>query len=326
MCVMYMDEARLLPYRVGPLMYTPAIRQGVADKLAQGAYAGLGALALCLEDSIADEGLEAAEQQLFHTLREVAGKADPASLPLLFVRIRSPRHWQNVYDLLGGYNRLLTGYILPKFDLSNAPEYIALLQSFLGRFPGMMIMPTLESGMVAQTHTRADALLRLRALLEPVKEHVLNIRVGGNDFCNLFGVRRAEHQTIYDIGLVRDILVDILNVFSGEYVVSGPVWEYCGETAGGAWEQGLRRELEMDLLNGFVGKTAIHPTQVPVIREGLKVRRRDYEDALRLLSWTDAGLAVGRSADGGRMNEVKCHARWAERILCRAEVYGVMED
>ena len=61
-------------------------------------------------------------------------------------------------------------------------------------------------------------------------------------------------RTIYDLGPVAAILLDIVTAFGTEYVVSGPVWEYY---AGPGWEEGLRRELELDLLNGFTGKTVI---------------------------------------------------------------------
>lgn len=130
---------------------------------------------------------------------------------------------------------------------------------------------------------------------------------------------------VTDLGVVRDILVDIVNIFSHEYVVSGPVWEYYG-APGGEWETGLRRELELDIANGFFGKTAIHPSQLPVIGDSLKVSALDLADARQILNWSDDRKAVAGSAAGGRMNEVKCHGRWAERVMLRAELYGVRKE
>ena len=63
------------------------------------------------------------------------------------------------------------------------------------------------------------------------KRIVLNIRVGGNDFSNMYGLRRNINQNIYEIGVIRDILVNIINVFGADFVVSGPVWEYFGSDA-----------------------------------------------------------------------------------------------
>ena len=79
----------------------------------------------------------------------------------------------------------------------------------------------------------------------------------------------------------------------------------------------------MDLINGFIGKTAIHPTQLPVIFNSLKVSQSDYEDAKNIADWRTEGFAVSKGAGGDRMNEVKCHLRWATQILIRAKVYGV---
>ena len=143
---------------------------------------------------------------------------------------------------------------------------------------------------------------------------------------NLFGLRRKVNQTIYDIGVIRDILSDIINVFSHDYVISGPVWEYFGDSVDAAWADGLRREMKLDFLNGFIGKTAIHPAQLPVIFDGMKVSRSDYEDAQSILAWNRKGYAVAKSSDGSRMNEVKCHTRWAEKINCLGSLYGITED
>ena len=150
--------------------------------------------------------------------------------------------------------------------------------------------------------------------------------MGGNDFCNLYGLRRSVRQTIYDIGVVRDILVDILNVFSVDYIVSGPVWEYFGNDPDGDWAKGLRRELELDRLNGFVGKTVIHPSQIPLVAESLKVSRSDFEDAEHILHWEDNTLGVAKSADGSRMSEVNCLGRWADRVSALGRIYGIRED
>ena len=86
----------------------------------------------------------------------------------------------------------------------------------------------------------------------------------------------------------------------------------------------LRREMELDLLNGFTGKTVIHPNQIPVVNEMLRVSQQDYADARAILNWdTGSGSLVSASEDGGRMNEYNTHSRWARRIVLRAERYGV---
>ncbi len=228
-----------------------------------------------------------------------------------------------MHELLGSEESVLTGYILPKFDMSNANEYSELITRFRGENKKLYIMPILESRMIALSSKRAEVLCEIKAALDDIRPAVLNVRVGGNDLSNLYGLRRPVDRTIYDLGVVRDILIDIINVFGEEYVVSGAVWEYFG---GGEWEKGLRRELMLDRLNGFIGKTAVHPSQLPVIYDCMKVNRSDYEDAKKILSWDDDRRGVGKSADGSRMNEVKCHGKWAEKVLKLAKVYGIKDD
>ena len=313
-----------LAYSVGGLLYVPALKEGLADKIAAGKLPDLMSLAFCLEDSIADRSVGRAEKVLVHTFDELA--AISPKLPLVFVRVRSPEHLSHLHRLLAPYTAVITGYVLPKFDLSNAAAYLTRAEEINSTAERKIyIMPTLETHSVADIAHRRTALTELSAMLAAHKNIILNIRVGANDFCRLYGLRRGIGQTIYDIGVVREILTDILTVFLPDYVVSGPVWEYFG-SVGKAWEKGLERELELDLANGFCGKTAIHPSQLPVIRRALRVSAADYADACQILDWTAADLGVQKSSAGGRMNEVKCHRRWAGRIKLLGDIYGVKSD
>ncbi len=314
----------LLPYKVGGLLYTPALNSHIGEKIIRHSIPQLHSIALCLEDSVEDTSLSLAEQELCGTLKRL----EPCDeLPLIFVRIRSPQHFEKVHKMLGGLSDLLCGYILPKFDLSNAERYLDLLCSFnSGRDKELSFMPILESGMVASIIHRRENLMQIKALLDSDKEHILNVRVGGNDFCNIFGIRRHLNQSIYDIGVIRDILADVVNVFGSDYVVSGPVWEYFGDDPTAPWAEGLRKEIALDLVNGFIGKTAIHPSQLPIIAESLKPTKSDYEDAEKILCWKSDGLAVQKGAASSRMNERKCHTRWARKIIALAEVYGIAEE
>ena len=315
----------MLPYRIGGLLYVPAVHKGIADKIQQGTYPCLTSVALCLEDSINDEHLPEAEKVLKETLCKLSevGRAGKP-LPLLFVRVRTPDHLEHIHRLLGEEEGVLTGYIFPKFDSSNAERYLAVFQGIAAEHEKpLYMMPILESREIASLESRHKALFYLKRLLDEHKDAVLNVRVGGNDFSNLYGLRRSASQSIYEAGIVSDILKDIVNVFAPDYVVSGPVWEYFENSDGTDWRTGLERELELDRLNGFVGKTAIHPSQLPVIFKSLQVRKQDLEDAKNILGWTDGVKGVQKSWDGSRMNEVKCHGRWAEKILTLSQVYGV---
>lgn len=319
------SDDELLPYKLSGLLYAPAINLNVAKKIVNKEYTALTSIAFCLEDSIMDNSLNKAESALFNTLEFIRKNAD--KLPLIFVRIRNPQHMEYIHKFLGENEEILTGYILPKFDLSNASKYLKLIKQLnKNRKKKLYIMPILESQMIAYKSTRLNILTAVKEIINEMKEYVLNIRVGGNDFSNIYGLRRSSEQTIYDIGVIRDILVDIINIFASDYVVSGPVWEYFGNNPDDKWAEGLRRELVLDRLNGFTGKTAIHPSQLPIIYKNMKVSQNDYNDAIQILNWDSDSFGVCKSENGSRMNEVKCHLKWAKRIKILGDIYGIKED
>lgn len=312
-----------LGLRVGPLLYVPSLNKTAADKIVNHQFECLTSCCFCLEDSILDDSLADAENMLLGTLTKI--KTMPENeRPNIFIRVRTPEHLLHIHKKFESVHDVITGYNLPKFDLGNAEEYIKIITEINNTSDKVFyIMPILESRMIADICTRMGTLQKLKEVIDSIGEYVINIRLGGNDFSNLYGLRRNVNQTIYDAGVIRDIIMDIINVFSLDYVVSGPVWEYFKRNdEDTAWSDGLKRELALDRLNGIIGKTCIHPSQVPIIYESLKVSREDYDDACRILNWKPNGFAVEKGASS-RMNEVKCHRKWAKRVKALGDIYGI---
>ena len=244
---------------------------------------------------------------------------------MIFIRIRSVSHLAEALVRYKDFFGIVTGFILPKFGVENAAKYAELIGEInADRAKPLYFMPIIESAECIMLRSRAESLYRIEEILRPIKKYILNIRVGGNDFSNIYGLRRRADETIYDIAVIRDALTDILNVFSGEYVVSGPVWEYFDDKTGDAWRKGLEMELKADRANGFLGKTCIHPSQLPIVYESMKVPQSDYDDAAAILGWEDGKSGVGRVRN--RMNEVKCHSRWARKIQILGDIYGIRRE
>lgn len=313
------------PYAVGALLYAPANQQNLARRIIEGQIEGPYSLALCLEDSISDMAVDQAEIQMLTTLSTIAHTQSLPYCPLIFIRVRTPEQIVSLYQRMDEQTRkIITGFIAPKFTADCARAYLeALTQVRTQSARTLYLMPILESADLTEPDLR---LTRLRAIKQIIDEHadvILNIRVGGNDLCGTFGLRRRYDQTIYDIGCIANVLFDILACFARDYVVSGPVWEYFNDLEGN-WAQGLAREMQLDLLNGFVGKTVIHPNQISVVNQMLQVSAEDAADARRILAMADnRDVLVEGSATASRMNEYKTHVRWARRIRARAEIYGV---
>lgn len=343
----------LLSVALGATLYIPADRPSLASDIVKQAAGGVTSVVVCLEDSIADEEVDAAETNLVHALRGLHSEAH-ARLPLLFVRVREAAQIPSLVQRLGPAVAVLDGVVLPKFTAASGTEYLHALDH-ADRLAGtsLLAMPVLESGAVLYTETRVDELARLRALLHRDRRRILAVRLGATDLCALYGLRRSPELSIYDIKVVANLIADVVNslarVDGTGFTVTGPVWEYYagperifkpqlrrspfdehnepelrGKLVSRAID-GLIREVLLDQANGLTGKTAIHPSHVAVVNALSVVSFEAHRDASDVLS---AGRASGVLASGHRnkMNEIRPHMAWARATMLRSRVFGVAAD
>ena len=315
-----------LYYSVCALLYCPANNEHLVNSIINEKFGNHYSLALCLEDTIKDECVKEAEEKLIHSLEQLHRYLHQKRfyLPKIFIRVRSPKQILDLIERTQSIASIITGFILPKFSLENADSYIENVlsanQTTNNRF---YIMPILESPTIINLQNRYALLYALKEKLDKIEELVLNIRVGGNDLCHMFGFRRHSTESIHNILPVSSILSDIITVYGMDYVISGPVWEYYN---GDNWANGLIQELNEDKLCGFIGKTVIHPNQIPIVNNAYKVLPQDLEDAKAILNWdTNSHSLVSSSTNKERMNEYKTHYNWAQKIIYLAEVYGIIE-
>lgn len=322
----------LLQYAVGGLLYMPATKN-IADTIINVKHPEYKSICLDLEDAIGDDTVSQAETCLKETLLKIKTALDnetlrESDLPLIFIRVRTPEHLLHIAKTCGSTAlSVITGFNFPKFDKTNCDEYIKnFIEVQKNCSNHLYIMPIIESKSVMYSQKRINQLLHLQNRLSAISDHVLNIRVGATDFCSLFGIRRDMKSTIYDITVVANCFADIINMFARNYVCSGPVWEFfSSDNTPGEWSDGLMQELRMDKLNGFFGKTCIHPSQLPYIAESNIVSYENYKDALSILGMGDGLIGVQKGEGNNKMNEVKTHTNWAKRIIGRATIYGVAE-
>lgn len=313
-------------YSVGPLMYTPAYNESIAQNLINQKFGVNFSLSFCLEDTVNDSFVKQAEKQLIKSISNIyeTKQNDDFELPKLFIRVRSPEQIVELTKMLGSSIELITGFIIPKFSLEVCNVYIdSLLSASAISNKRLYFMPTYESKFLINPKKRVENLISLKECLSEVEEYVLNIRVGGNDLSNFWGFRRHSDETIYQIKPIANIFSDIISVYGMDYVVSGPVWEYY---SGDNWEEGLRKEIREDFLCGFVGKTVIHPNQIPIVNDAYRVTKDDYNDAISILNWDNGKINfVLGNETSNRMNEVKTHENWARKILYLSEQFGIKE-
>lgn len=328
----------VLQYAVGGLLYMPASNTKIASKIISGEYSFIKSMVLDLEDSLGDDLVGYGQRAIVSTIKEIAdainnNELDYNNVPLIFIRVREPGQMYTALDMLGENIKYITGFNIPKFSQNNCKEYVSefidVNESVRKLTDGkckLYVMPIIEDKDAMYRQKRMENLLNINESLRMIQDNVLNIRVGGADFCSVFGIRRSMHDDIYDIGVVRSVFNDIVNVFGKSYIVSGPVWEYFENNQkpeDTRWADGLKKELYADRLNGFIGKTSIHPSQLHIIQQSLIVDKEDYEDAMSILGMNVNTIGVKKSVGGNRMNEVKTHTNWARKTIGLAKMYGV---
>jgi citrate lyase beta subunit len=344
---------------LGATLYMPATRPNLAQDLTRQAAAGVVSSVVCLEDSVADADLPAAQANAIAQLREFAQRCagagpDDDAAPLVFVRVRRPEQIPAIMSGLGEHAGVLSGFVLPKFTERTGAAYLDVLADTAaasGR--RLLAMPVIESPELIHRETREDGLVAVRRLLDKHRDLVLAVRIGATDLSAAYGIRRDRDLTVYDVRVVADVISDVVNVLGRAdgtgYVVTGPVWEYFHsgerlfkpqlrqtpfETDDARTLRhhlitedldGLIREIVLDRANGLTGKTVIHPSHVAAVHALSVVTHEEFADATDIAGLCAQGGAMA-STYGNKMNESKPHNAWAERTLRRARVFGVAAE
>ncbi|MGM9948885.1 MAG: HpcH/HpaI aldolase/citrate lyase family protein [Lysinibacillus sp.] len=334
-----------LAYCLGATLYMPATKPHIAEDVIIRKFPNLTSVVIDLEDAVGDLHVTAALHNLQQTFEVLATAVEQGAvvqddLPLLFIRPRNPEQLAEVTALLGPLQHYLTGYVFPKFRLQNADAYLAELEE--QRKKGYLLygMPILETSDILYKEKRHETLLAIREKLVRHYDAILNVRIGTTDFSGIYGLRRTQQTSLYDILVVRDCLADIFNVFGrieNQFVISGSVWEYFDSPAAREYEtgntltrkmtattEGLIKEVQLDRLNGLIGKTIIHPTHINIVNAFHVVTHEEYMDAMDIMGNQQGRVGVQKSEYANKMNEMKPHLEWARKVLIRAEVYGVL--
>lgn len=355
------SNRELLSYSLGATLYMPASRTDFYHDIIKQKQNGLTSLVIDLEDAIGDQNVEYAEACLKKGLLQLYQNMNQEmitmnELPLLFFRVRHIEQFKRIYQSLGEIFQLFTGVVFPKFEAETGRELLTVVSKISTKEQPFYCMPILESEKVINKETRMEELVRIKSVLDDYREYILNVRIGATDFSGIYGIRRSADTTVYDIAVLRDCIADIINIFqrsSCPYVISGPVWEYfsvkermlkpqlrqtpfCnhfGEEGRKIRTElidqnmdGLIREILLDITNGLIGKTIIHPSHIKAVQALNVVTYEEYVDALNIVESATGEYGVKKSQFLNKMNEIKPHYYWAQRMLLKSEVYGVLNE
>ena len=286
------------------LMFVPGSRPEMLEK-AHGS--GADALIFDLEDSVPLAGKEQARNHVVQALLRRSG------LPV-YVRVNNANVQELAADIdalnAAGSSAMLQGILLPK--AKNAASVLALDR----------VLALLE---VASD--REHGSLRIIPLIE----NCLGLR-------NAFDIASASPR-VTGIGLASAEEGDLIADIGGRWTSDSSVLMYprgrlvCDARAAGIeWlidgafmnlvnDAALRRESILARDMGFVGKMAIHPSQVPAILEVYSPTAEQVEGARQLILAFRAAGADGRGAIKYRGKMVdQANIRVAQRVLSLARV------
>ena len=342
------SERSVLAHALGATLYVPATRDDLAGTVRRRAADGARSMVIDLEDAIADPSVEAAVSSTGAVLAEL--EQDPPD-SLLFVRVRTAAQIRELTLALGPGQRIVSGFVLPKFSIRTGEEFLEAVAEIDARSAcPVYAMPVLETREVLYRETREAELVGIRELLDRYRARVLTVRIGATDLCGLFGIRRDRDLSIYDVGVAADLIAQVVNQLGRSdgtgFAITGPVWEYFANHERILRPQlrqtpfaerhaeelrralmsrdldGLMREIILDRANGLTGKSVIHPSHIAPVHALAVVPHEEYLDALDIVEPESAHGGVRASGYRNKMNEMRPHRNWAERTLLRARVFG----
>jgi len=261
------------------------------------------ALSFDLEDAVDEQRKDVARAELAKFLRSLP----PNTGKVIIVRV-------NGLDT-PHFERDLEAVVCPALDMVNlpkpeSPDDVRACAAALAKVERkakvepVEILPNIES----------PRALRLAAEIATASPRVVGLQAGWGDLIEPLDIDR------YNPAVIEAIQLQI-RIAAGE----AGIWAYDGAFANIGDPEGYRREAEAARRLGYVGKSAIHPTQVPIANAVFRPTDAEIAHSLKVVEAADAAAArgVGAFTVGGKMVDAP-FVRRAEAILALARKLGLI--
>ena len=261
------------------------------------------ALSFDLEDAVDEQRKDGARAELAKFLRSLP----PNTGKVIIVRV-------NGLDT-PHFERDLEAIVCPALDMVNlpkpeSPDDVRACAAALAKVERKAkvepvdILPNIES----------PRALRLAAEIATASPRVVGLQAGWGDLIEPLDIDR------YNPAVIEAIQLQI-RIAAGE----AGVWAYDGAFANIGDPEGYRREAEAARRLGYVGKSAIHPTQVPIANAVFRPTDAEIAHSLKVVEAADAAAArgIGAFTVNGRMVDAP-FVRRAEAILALARKLGLI--
>ena len=273
-------------------------------KLAKSMGCGADALFIDLEDSVAPDNKQGARDTALGFLREVVGEKDR---PRLFVRVNAFDTELTADDLAAVMSAAPDGIVLPKSEHGKD----------VTRLDAQLRVHEVENGL-------DDGITRIIAIITETAIGTLNAGSYRRSSKRLEGVAWGAEDLSADVGALhrrredgtyRDLfrfarVQTLLGAVAAQVEPIDTVYPDFRD------EAGLVRECTDGMLDGFTGKMAIHPAQVPVINEAFTPSADEITRAQTIVDAFEAAGNPGVLGVDGEMLD-RPHLKKAEKLLAR---------
>jgi len=283
------------PMGIRSLLFVPADSE---RKLARAAVTAADAIAIDLEDSVLP-GRKITARGL--TREYLQGASDRSRL---WVRVNDLASGELLHDLTAVVPARPAGIILPKTrgpeDFEIVSHYLEALESASGLSIGAIAM----IGVITET---PSAVLRMGEMIRRPTERLGAVAWGAEDLSSALAAgdpRTAdggwrpmyEHARSQCILAAHALGVEAIDTVYVDF----------------RDEHGLRRSSQMSRYDGFTGRVAIHPDQVPIINTAFTPSPAEIALAERIVAAFTAG--AGAVSIDGKMYDLP-HLKAAQRLL-----------
>ncbi len=275
-------------------------------KLARAGDAGADAIILDLEDSVSGERKALAREIAAAFLRTGREGARGAAL---WVRVNPLETPLCLADLAAVVEAAPDGIMLPKAE---GPRALRQLGFYLDALEARAGLPPGGIGVLPVATETASAPFRLGDYARARLDRLRGLTWGGEDLATALGAstnRDATGDWAFTYKLVRSLTLMAARA-AGVAAVDTLHADFRDET-------GLTRHSAASRAEGFSGRLAIHPAQVPVINAAYLPSAEEIAAATRVLAAFAAEPGAATVGLDGRMLD-RPHLKQAEAILAAA--------
>jgi citrate lyase subunit beta / citryl-CoA lyase len=278
-------------------------------KLGNGDRAGADALVLDLEDSVLPDNKARARGLTAEYLRGRPPGARPSEL---WVRINALDSTLALSDLSAVVAAAPDGVMLPKAegpaDVARLSFYLDALEAQAGLAVGSIrVLPVATETAAAPFNLGAYSAARLSRLV--------GLTWGSEDLSTALGAstnRDASGEWAFTYRVVRSLTLMGARA-AGVQAIDTLYADFRDE-------KGLRTASQASRAEGFTGRLAIHPAQVPAINESYMPSAGEIEHARRVVAAFDASPGAGAVGLDGKMVDIP-HLKQARALIQQAARY-----